>query len=181
MRLTVVAWVVGGDAYWPVTVTVNVPRAADAVVAIERVEPCPAVTEAGLNVALAPEGSPSADRVTARAVPDATSVLTANVVLDPATTVRLAGLALMEKSSSAAVTVRLAAMECVAGGELYWPVIVKANAPVAAVVVVATVSVELCPAGTEEGLKLALAPEGNPVAERLTGRADPAVACVLTV
>jgi len=177
----VVAWVVGGDAYWPVTVIVNVPRAADAVVAIERVEPCPAVTDAGLNVALEPEDRPSADRVTVRAVPDATWVLTANVVLDPATTVRLAGLALMEKSSSPAVTVRLAAMECVAGGELYWPVIVKANAPVAAVVVVDTVSVELCPAGTEEGLKLALAPEGNPVAERLTGRADPAVACVLTV
>jgi hypothetical protein len=87
----------------------------------------------------------------------------------------------MEKSSSAAVTVRLAAVECVAGGELYWPVIVKPNVPVAAVAVVDTVSVELCPAVTAVGLKLALAPEGNPVAERLTGRGAPAVACVPTV
>jgi hypothetical protein len=87
----------------------------------------------------------------------------------------------MEKSSSAAVTVRLAAVECVAGGELYWPVIVKPNVPVAAVPVVDTVSVELCPAVTAVGLKVALAPEGNPVAERLTGRGAPAVACVPTV
>ena len=176
-----VEWVVGGDAYWPVTVSVNVPIAVDDVVAMLSVEPCPARRDAGSNVALAPEGSPLDDRVTVRAVPEATCVLTANVVVDPATTVRLDGVALMEKSSSAAVTVRLAAIECVAGGEPYWPVIVNANAPVAAVAVVDTVSVELCPAGTDEGLKLALAPEGNPVAERLTGRADPAVACVLTV
>lgn len=181
VRLTVVERVVSGDAYWPVTVSVNVPIAAAPVVAMVSVEPWPAVTDAGLNVALAPEGRPVADRLTTRAVPDTTCVLTANVVLEPATTIRLAGLAPMEKSSVAAVTVRLAAVECVAGGELYWPVIVKPNVPTAAVVVVDTVSVELCPAGTEVGLKLALAPEGNPVAERLIGRAAPAVACVLTV
>src|SRR5206468_2524175 len=110
-----------------------------------------------------------------------TCVLTANVVLDPASTDWLGGRALMEKSSSPAATVRPAAMECVAGGELYWPVIVKANIPVAAVAVVDTVRVEFCPAVIETGLKVALAPEGNPVAERLTGRGAPAVASVLTV
>jgi len=181
VRLTVVEWVVGGDAYWPVTVSVNVPVAAAAVVAMVSVEPSPAVTDAGSNVALAPEGRPLADRLTVRAVPDATCVLTANVVLDPASTDWLGGPALMEKSSiAAAVTVRLAAVECVAGGELYWPVIVKPKVPTAAVVVVDTVSVELCPAVTDVGLKLALAPEGSPVAERPIGRADPAVACVVT-
>ena len=89
----------------------------------------------------------------------------------------------MEKSSGAvaAVTVRLAAVECDVGGELYWPVIVKPNVPVAAVAVVDTVSVELSPAVTEAGLKLALAPEGNPVAERLTVRAVPAATRVPTV
>ena len=102
-------------------------------------------------------------------------------MLEPTITVWLGGLALMEKSSRAAVTVRLAAVECAAGGELYWPVIVKGNVPVAAAAAVDTVSVEVCPAVTEAGLKLALAPDGNPVAERLTGRAAPAVACVLTV
>ena len=159
------------------------PVAVGAVVAMVSVEPCPAVTDAGLNVAPAPAGNPVAERVTVRAVPDATCVPIAYVVLEPATTDRLAGVALMEKSSGVvvAVTVRLAAVECVVGGELYWPVIVKANVPVAAVAVVDRVSVEFCPALIEVGLKLALAPDGNPVAERLTVRAVPAVTSVLTV
>jgi hypothetical protein len=162
---------------------VDVPTAADVVVAIESVELCPAVTDAGLNVAVAPEDSPLADRVTVRAVPETSCVLIANVVLEPATTVRLAGLALIEKSSVvvAAVTVRLTEVECVDGGELYWPVIVTPNVPVAAVPVVDTVSVEFWPAVTEVGLKLALAPAGSPVAVRLTARAVPAVTNVLTV
>lgn len=89
----------------------------------------------------------------------------------------------MEKSSggAAAVTLRLAVVECVVVGELYRPVIVKLNVPVAADAVVDTVSVELCPAVTDVGLKVALAPEGNPVAERLTLRAVPAVTRVVTV
>src|SRR5438876_3085491 len=183
VRLTVVEWVISGDAYWPVTMSVNVPIAADAVVAIVSVEPCPAVTDAGSNVALAPEDSPLADRLTVRAVPDATWVVTAYVVLEPATIVRLAGAALMEKSSGAvaAVTVRMATVECDVGGELYWPVTVKPNVPVAAVAVVETVRVEFCPALIEEGLKLAFAPDGNPVAERVTVRAAPVVTSVLTV
>jgi hypothetical protein len=123
-------------------VSVDVPTAADVVVAIVSVELCPAVTDAGLNVAVAPEGSPLADRVTVRAVPETSCVLIANVVLEPATTVRLAGFALREKSSVAPMTVRLTEVECVDGGELYWPVIVTPNVPVAAVPVVDTVSVE---------------------------------------
>ena len=162
-------------------VSVDVAMVADVVVTTVSVEPCPAVTDAGLNVALAPVGSPVAESVTIRAVPDTTCVLTENVVLEPATTVRLAGLALIEKSSVAAVTVRLTAVECVDGGELYSPVIVTPNVPVAAVPVVDTVSVEFWPAVTEVGLKLALAPAGSPVAVRLTARAVPAVTNVLTV
>ena len=55
------------------------------------------------------------------------------------------GLALMEKSSVvvAAVTVRLTEVECVDGGELYSPVIVTPNVPVAAAAVVDMVSVEV--------------------------------------
>jgi len=111
VRVTVAEWLAGGDAYWPVSVRVNVPTAAAPVVAMVRVEPCPAVTDAGLKDALAPEGNPLAERLTVRAVPEVTWVLTAYVVFEPATTVRLEGLALIEKSSSAAVTVRLAAVE----------------------------------------------------------------------
>jgi len=180
VRLSVIEWVVGGNAYWPVTASVNVPTAATEVVAMVSVEPCPAVTDAGSNVAPAPDGSPLAERLTVRGVPDRTWVLTAYVVLEPVTTERLDGFALMAKSSIPAVTVRLAAVECVAGGELYWPVIVKPNVPGAATAVVDTVSVELCPAVTEAGLKLALAPEGNPVTVRMTVRAVPAATNVPT-
>ena len=90
---------------------------------------------------------------------------------------------MIEKSSTAvpAVTVRPAAVECDDGGELYWPVIVKAKIPVAAVDVVVTVSVELWPARTEAGAKLALAPADNPLAERVTVRAAPVVTNVLIV
>jgi hypothetical protein len=89
---------------------------------------------------------------------------------------------LIEKSSTVVpgVTVRLAAAVCDAGGELYWPVTVKPKIPVAAVVVVETMSVELSPARTDAGAKLALAPAGNPEAERLTIRAAPTVASVPT-
>ena len=51
-----------------------------------------------MKLALAPAGSPVAVRLTARAVPAVTNVLTVYVVLEPWTTVRLDGLALMEKS-----------------------------------------------------------------------------------
>lgn len=51
-----------------------------------------------MNVALAPEGNPVAVRLTGRAAPAVTDVLTVYVVLEPWTTVWLDGLALMEKS-----------------------------------------------------------------------------------
>jgi hypothetical protein len=165
----------------PLIVSVNVPVGVVVVVATVRIEEPPARTDGGANVPVAPEGNPVTEKLTVWAVPEVTCVVTVYVVLEPTITVWLGGLALMEKSSSAAVTVTLAATVCVAGGELYWPVIVKPNVPRAAVDVVDTVSVEPSPAVTELGLKLALAPEGSPVAERLTGRGAPVVACVVTV
>jgi hypothetical protein len=56
------------------------------------------VTEVGLKLALAPAGNPVAARLTARAVPAVTNVLTVYLVLEPWTTLWLDGLALMEKS-----------------------------------------------------------------------------------
>jgi hypothetical protein len=56
------------------------------------------VTEVGLKLALAPAGSPAAARLTGRAVPAVTNVLTVYVVLEPWTTLWPDGLALMEKS-----------------------------------------------------------------------------------
>jgi len=81
-----------------VTVKPNVPVAAVAVVDTVSVDLCPAVTEAGLKVALAPAGKPVAERVTARGAPAVVCVLTVYVALEPWTTVRLEGVTLTEKS-----------------------------------------------------------------------------------
>src|SRR5437773_771307 len=110
---------VAADGYGPGMDRVNVPVAAVVVVAMVRTELPPAVTDAGLKEPVAPAPSPLADKVTVRAMPDATCVLTVYMVLEPWTTVCADGLAAIAKSSSTgAVTVRLTAVVCVAGGEL---------------------------------------------------------------
>src|SRR5438552_46708 len=68
---------------------------------------------------------------------------------------------------------------CVAAVET--PVIVSANVPVAVVVAVVTVRIELPPAVTDAGANPPLAPAGNPATDRLTLWADPEVTWVLTV
>ena len=110
---------VAPDGYWPATDSVNVPVAAVVVVAMVRTELPPAVTDAGLKEPVAPAPSPLTDKVTVRAMPDATCVLTVYMALEPWTTVCADGLAAIAKSSSTgAVTVRLTAGVCVAVGEL---------------------------------------------------------------
>src|SRR5580693_6540355 len=68
---------------------------ADAVTV--KVEPPPAATELGLSVAVRPAGE-SADSETVSADPLVTAVVTALVAPDPCTTVRVVGLAEIEKS-----------------------------------------------------------------------------------
>jgi hypothetical protein len=165
----------------PLIVNANVPVALVAVVATVRVELPPAMTDAGANVPVAPAGRPATDRLTVWAAPEVTCVPTVYVVLEPWTTVWLEGLALMAKSSSgAAVTVKLTVVKWVVEVETYWPVTVSVNVPSAAPAVVAMVRVEPCPAVTDAGLKVALVPEGSPLADRLTVRGIPEIAWVLT-
>src|SRR6266542_831435 len=98
--------------------SVKVPVAAVDVAAMVRTELPPAVTEAGLKAPVAPATSPLTDRLTVPAGPDVACVLTLYVVLEPWTTVCADGLAEIAKSSgTGAVTVRLTAVVCVAGGE----------------------------------------------------------------
>lgn len=78
----------------------------------------------------------------------------------------------------AAVTTSETPVVCVAVDET--PLIKSAYVPVVVVVVVATVRVEVPPAMTDAGTKAPVAPEGNPVTDRLTFWAVP-VNCVLTV
>jgi hypothetical protein len=75
------------------------------------VEAFPALTDAGLKLALAPAGSPLALSETLCAQPVATAVEIVLVSLPPWAMLRLAGLALMEKSLVAPVTVRATVVE----------------------------------------------------------------------
>ena len=64
----------------PVIVTLNVPDGVVEAVVMVSVDEPPAVTEAGLNDAVAPAGSPLADRDTVWAEPEVTAVATVAVV-----------------------------------------------------------------------------------------------------
>jgi len=64
------------DAAVPLMVSVEVPAGVEAAVATVRVEPEPAVTDAGLKLAVAPAGKPLADSVIVCAAPLVTAVVT---------------------------------------------------------------------------------------------------------
>jgi hypothetical protein len=85
------------DVPVPVTVTVYEPAAAVPVLMVSVLE-LPAVTEAGLNDAVAPLGRPEALRFTVCALPEVTAVLMVLVPVPPCAILRLLGAALMEKS-----------------------------------------------------------------------------------
>jgi hypothetical protein len=79
------------------------------------VEEPPAVTDAGLNVTVVPVGCPLALRLTVCAEPAVTDVEMVEVPFAPCATLRLLGLAEIEKSEGAAVvTVSVTVVVCVA-------------------------------------------------------------------
>src|SRR5256714_9157477 len=99
-----------------------------------------------------------------------------DVPFEPCWIDTLVGLAPIEKSWGAAVTVRVTVVECVAVVPV--PVTVTVYVPGAVVPEVAIVMVELLPAVTAVGLNDAVAPAGSPVALRLTFCAEPLVTAV---
>ena len=84
----------------PVTVTEYVPVGVVEAVAMVSVEDAPEVTEAGLKLAVAPDGRPDADSVTDSADPDVTAVPTDTVAEEPWLTDPDVGDAEIEKSSA---------------------------------------------------------------------------------
>jgi len=98
VRDTVVVWVALVPV--PVTVTVYVPAAAVPAPSV-RVELLPAVTDAGLNEAVAPDGSPLALSETVCAEPLVTVVAIVDVALPFCGAETELGLALIEKSFAA--------------------------------------------------------------------------------
>ncbi len=144
-----------------------------------KVELPPAVTAVGLRLAAAPEGAPETDNETVCALPEVTAVETVPVAVAPVPTDSVDGETEREKSlvvDALTVTVTLAlwlAAEPV-------PAIVRLYVP-AATVPALKVRVELPPAVTAVGLRLAVAPEGTPETDKDTVCALPEVTAVETV
>ena len=120
----------------------------------------PAVTEVGLNDAVAPAGRPVALKLTFCAEPLVTAVEIVDDPLEPCWTETLVGFALIEKSfGGGAVTVSVTVVLWVAAEPV--PVTVIVYVPVAVDAPTASVSVEAPPAVTEVGLKVAVTPDGG--------------------
>jgi hypothetical protein len=163
----------------PVTVTVYAPGATVADAVTVSVEPPPAVTELGLSVAVTPAGE-LADSETVSADPLVTAVLMALVAPAPCTTVRLVGLAEIEKSfGGTGATVTVTEAVCVAEPSV--PVTVNVYVPGAVVSAGETVRVDDPPAVTAVGLRVAAIPFGDEVTLRLIVPAVPVTSAVLTV
>jgi hypothetical protein len=110
VRLTVVLWVALVPV--PVTVSVYVPAAAVPVLMVS-VELLPAVTDVGLKLAVAPEGTPLTLKFTVCAEPLVTVVPMVEVPLLPWAIERVLGLALIEKLLLLAeVTVTVTVVVC---------------------------------------------------------------------
>ena len=140
------------------------------------VELPPAVTAPGLKDAVAPEGSPLAESVTVSADPLMAAVGIVDVALPPCTAETLLGLALIEKSLGAGVTVSVTVVVCVALGAV--PVTVTEYGPGVVAAPTLKVSVELPPAVMVGGLNEAVAPAGTPPALSVTVSAEPLVTAV---
>ena len=128
------------------------------------VEELPAVTVVGLKLIVTPAGCPLALNVTDWAAPAVTAVLIVDVPLPPCWTLRVPGLAAIEKSDN--VTVSATEVVCVALAPV--PVTVIVYVPVAVLPPTLTVIVEELPAVTDAGLNETVVPAGCPLALRLT-------------
>jgi hypothetical protein len=94
--------------------------------------------------------------------------------------VRVGGAAEIEKSAPPVeVTTRLTVVVCTVVPLV--PVIVMVNVPVGVVLAVVTVIVEEPEPVTEVGLKVALAPDGRPLALKVTAPANPFTAAIVAV
>src|SRR2546428_775758 len=99
-----------------------------------------------------------------------------DVALPPCTADRLLGFASIVKSLGAAVTVSVTVVLWVALGAV--PATVTEYGPGVVAGSTVNVSVELPPAVTTPGLRDAVAPDGNPLAESVTLSAEPLIAAV---
>jgi hypothetical protein len=163
----------------PVTVNVELPAGVLPVVVIVSVDVPDVVTEAGLNDAVAPVGSPLALRFTVPVNPFNAPIVAVYVVDPPAVTVREFGDAEIEKSGADALTTSVTVVVCVR--EPLVPVSVNVELPAGVLPVVVIVSVDVPDVVTEVGLNDAVAPVGNPLALRFTVPVNPFNAPIVAV
>jgi hypothetical protein len=163
----------------PVIVTVAAPRVAvlDAV----KVSVLVPVVEAGLNAAVTPAGNPLVVKATLPVKPPVGATVIVLTAVAPRLIDVVAGLAEMEKFGVAgALTVKLIVAECVVVPLV--PTTVTVATPVAAVADAVRVRTELVPVVVVvAGLKLAVTPEGNPVALKATAPTNPPVRVTVMV
>src|SRR6266404_3247515 len=151
-------------------VKVRVPVVALLFTVTVKVELPDPATEVGLKVAVTRAGNPLTLRLTVPVNPLTAPIVTVYLPVAPRATVRLAGETEIVKSGLGPCTTRVTVVE--------WdnvplvPVMVKGNVPAGVVVLVVTLSVEL-PEVNEVGLKVAVAPAGNPVTLKLTVPVNP--------
>ena len=165
MSVTVVVFVKPPPV--PVTVMVLLPVLALEVAANLRVDVPVPVIDAGVKVAVTPDGRVLADKVTAESNPPVTVLVIVVLPELPLRTLTEVGEALRAKPGAA--TVRVTVVVCV----MPFPKPLTVIVYVPAVVVEATVKVstELPDPGAERGLteKPAVTPVGMPDADKVTG------------
>ena len=133
------------------------------------------VTDLGVNVAVAPAGSPLATNVTTPLKPASGDIETEYVFHEFWVIVRDAGLAVSEKSvPPAELTFNVTCVLCCRVPPV--PVMVSGKVPGGVLASVFTVSVEEPEPLTEVGLKLAVTPAGRPLTEKFTVPEKPFVA-----
>ena len=172
--VTVVLFV--ADPLVPVTVNVAFPPGvAEVVVTVMVVVPAPPVIVAGLNDAVAPAGKPLAEGVTVPVNPFTAATVTVYVVLPPAVTVWLDGLAVIVKFRTPNVAVAVFALAPLV------PVTVSVEFAPGVADVVVTVMVEVPAPVMVAGLNDAVAPVGKPATVGVTVPLNPFTAVVVTV
>jgi hypothetical protein len=161
----------------PVIVSGYVPAGPLAAVAILNVDEPEPVTDAGVNVGVAPAGSPLTAKLTVPVNALSALVLIVKPIDEPAYTVCDCGLTVRVKSG-AALTAIVAVIEWTRLPLL--PVIVSGYVPAAVLAPVAIANDDEPEPVTDAGLKIAVAPEGNPLTARLIAPVNPFNALVLT-
>src|SRR5262245_26918558 len=160
----------------PVTTTLLIPSGVligTATVIVTRLEP---VTDVGLNVTVDPPGAPVATRLTVPLKPFRATILRAMFVDAPCATGCEPGIAVSVKSG-AAFTVSEAGIAWLRRPLV--PVMVRLLVAAGVVADVVTVMTVVSDPMSDAGLKLAAAPEGNPLA--LSAMAPPKLPAAATV